>query len=169
MTDPFIGEIRMIGADFAPKDWALCNGQLLSINENQTLYSLLGTTFGGDGRVTFSLPDLRGRAPVHPDTSAGLAQGTRQGAEQVTLNVAEMAAHTHSCNAQSTPTTKRNPDDGAQLAQTNYSLYTTPENLTSMAQSGVTHTGPGQSHYNVQPSSTINYIISLSGLYPSRE
>lgn len=168
MVDPFIGEIRLIGADFAPRNWALCDGQLLPVNDNPALFSLLGTTFGGNGTTNFGLPDLRGRTPVHPDESAPLQQGWKIGTEQVTLDVTEMGAHTHSCNAQSTLTTKRNPADGSELAQTNYPLYTAPVNLTGMAPDAVTNTGSSEPHNNLQPSSTINYIIALNGLYPTR-
>lgn len=168
MVTPFIGEIRMIGANFAPKNWALCNGQLVLINENPTLFSLLGAAFGGDERTNFGLPDLRGRTPVHPDSSVGFIQGWALGTEQVRLSVTEMGAHTHNCNAQSTTTTKRNPATGSELAQTNYSLYAAPKSLTTMAATAVTYAGSDEPHYNLQPSATINYIIALDGIYPQR-
>src|SRR6476619_1025769 len=133
MADPFLAEIRLMSFGFPPKGWALCNGQLLPINQNQALFSLLGTTFGGDGRVNFALPDLRGRVPIH--VGSGHTLGERGGEQGHTLSIAELPTHTHVANATSA-TSNTNIPTNAVLAATN-NLYTAPTNLTSLSPSTV--------------------------------
>jgi microcystin-dependent protein len=169
MSEPFLAEIRMVGFNFAPRGWAFCDGQILPINQNQSLYSLLGTTYGGDGRTTFALPDLRSRTPIHRSSSHQLGQ--KSGAETITLTAAQIAAHTHAAKASSAIA---NADEatGHVLAQTAAPdlLYRDPAAATSTAiRSGsVTNAGGGQAHNNMQPYLTISFAIALQGLFPSR-
>lgn len=172
MAEPFIGEIRIIGFTFAPKGWAYCDGQLLPINQNQALYSLLGPTFGGDGSTTFAVPDLRGRAPLHPGN--GYMRGQKGGAETVTLTAAEIATHTHGLKASSSFGDSRTPANqgvGNVLAAVDADpLYRDPEaaNATVMRAGSVTNTGGGQAHDNMQPCLTLGFVIALKGLFPPR-
>lgn len=166
MSEPFLAEIRIIGFNFAPRGWAFCDGQILPINQNQSLYSLLGTTYGGDGRTSFALPDLRSRTPVHKGDGYQLGQKT--GAETVTLTAAEIAAHTHAAKASSSaPST--NDARGAVLAAA-VDAYRDPAAATTTAlRSGtVTNAGGGQAHDNMQPYTTLGFCIALRGLFPSR-
>ncbi len=167
MSEPFIGEIIMFGGNFAPRNWALCDGQLLSINSNQSLFAILGTTFGGDGRTTFGLPELRGRAPVHPATAISLGQ--KAGAETVTLNANELPDHNHKVQAASAPATSGDPT-GKVLAQFSITsnIYGDPNNLVAMNPAAVADTGGGASHTNMQPFLAVSFIIALTGLFPSR-
>jgi microcystin-dependent protein len=164
MTEPFIGEIQIFGFQFAPRGWALCNGQLLPINQNQALFSLLGTTYGGDGRTTFALPDLQGRVPL--GVGAGYTQGERAGEESHTLITSEMPAHTHmplaSLAAASTPS----PAD-ATWANTGAANYASSPN-TQMAGNAVVPVGGSQPHENRSPYLTVNFCIALVGIFPSR-
>ena len=166
MSEPFLGEIIMFGGNFAPNGWAVCDGQLLSISSNPTLFSILGTAFGGDGRTTFGLPDLRGRVPVHPATT-GL--GVKGGAETVTLNASQLPVHTHSVQAASAAATSGDPT-GNVLAQfsTATNVSGDPTNLVATDPAAVANTGGGQSHTNLQPFLAVSFIIALSGLFPSR-
>lgn len=181
--DQYIGEIRLCSFPFAPKGWAFCNGALLPIAQNQVLFSLLGTQYGGDGVNNFALPDLRGRTPVHRDP-AGIQQGQIGGVESVTLTPAQLPAHTHAFNVSSSPATALNVGTGQDhyLAASNlYSasnpsvsgpgqpLYGTPDSLTPMMADACGSTGGTQPHENMQPSLVANYIISLTGIYPSRD
>ena len=170
MSEPFLAEIRMVGFNFAPRGWAFCDGQILPINQNQSLYSLLGTTYGGDGRTSFALPDLRSRTPIHRDDGHQLGQ--KSGAETVTLTAAEIAAHTHTAKASSSPGDEDQPG-GHVLSATNPSsdlLYRAPAAATTTAiRSGsVTNAGGGQAHNNMQPFLTLGFVIALRGLFPSR-
>ena len=172
MSEPFIGEIIMFGGNFAPRGWAFCDGQLLTINSNQSLFSILGTTFGGDGRTTFGLPDLRGRAPVHEGTGPGLSSinlGQKGGAETVNLNASELPDHNHNVQAASAAATSGDPT-GNVLAQYSVAgnVYGDPNNLVAMNPAAVADTGTGQSHTNLQPFLAVSFIIALAGIFPSR-
>ena len=169
MAEPFLSEIRLMSFVFAPRGWALCNGQLLPINQNQALFSLLGTTYGGDGRVNFALPDLRGRSPLH--VGAGTSLGERDGEEAHTLTVAELPGHSHALSASSdvantnlpgTALPAGKPRGGinryAAAGSSNTALH--PGSLTAAP-------GGGQPHNNLQPYLTINFVIALQGIFPS--
>lgn len=163
MAEPFLSEIRIMSFVFAPKGWALCNGQLLPINQNQALFSLLGTTFGGDGRVNFALPDLRGRTPIH--VGSGHTLGERGGEQAHTLSISELPTHTHVANATSATGNTNIPTNNVLGAANN--LYTGPTNLTSLLPSTVTNTGGSQAHLNMQPFLTLSFCIALQGIFPS--
>lgn len=167
--EPFIGQIMMFGGTFAPKGWALCDGQLLSITQNSALFSILGTTFGGDGKSTFGLPDLRGRAPIHMGTGPGLSPrslGQRLGEEKVTLNVQEIPSHNHTVACATARGSSPDPASNI-LAGDPDKPYTASGNET-MSTAMIRDTGGGQPHDNVQPSLCINFVIALQGIYPSR-
>lgn len=169
MSDPFIGEIKMVGFNFAPRYWAFCNGQLLPVTQNQALFSLLGTMYGGDGRTTVGLPDMRGRVPVH--VSPNYIQGKMGGSQAVTLTLDHMPAHTHNFMGTSEAATKSNPGtnkDRTLGTETNDPFYASPGNLTPLNANSISPSGSGAAHSNIQPCLAVNYIISLSGLYPSR-
>ena len=168
----FIGEIRMFAGNFAPRGWAMCDGQLLPINQNQSLFALLGTTYGGDGRVTFGLPDLRGRVPIHAGTGTGLSPrslGAKGGKETNTLSVSNLPSHSHTINAviedgnQSSPTGSL--PAGTKLLDTEYS---NAAGNTTMNTSMVNSTGDGDEVDNMQPYLTVNHIIALVGTFPIR-
>jgi microcystin-dependent protein len=166
MAEPFVSEIRLMSFAFAPRGWALCNGQSLPINQNQMLFSLLGTTFGGDGRVNFALPDLRGRVPIH--VGADHTLGERGGEQSHTLSTAEMPQHTHTLNAVPVEGTSAIPGVSVILANsTNYEQYRPATNLVAMNPGSVTNTGGSQPHLNMQPFLTISFCIALQGLFPS--
>ncbi len=166
MAEPFLSEIRIMSFVFAPKGWALCNGQLLPINQNQALFSLLGTTFGGDGRVNFALPDLRGRAPIH--VGSGHTLGERGGEQAHTLSIAELPEHVHVLNATSGVSTTNTSGTGVMLAQsTAADLYGTASNFVAMAPAAVTNTGGSQAHLNMQPFLILSFCIALQGIFPS--
>jgi microcystin-dependent protein len=181
MSDFFVGEIQIFGFAFAPKNWALCNGQLLSITQNTALFSLLGTTFGGDGVRTFALPDLRGRLPMGQGNGPGLTPrvlGQSFGEENHTLLVTENPGHSHAVNAIAAPTLTNNtdvPGPTLLLAQTastgqggTVNLYVPdPQPASAMSAAAVGVTG-GQSHSNLMPLLTVNFCIALSGIFPSR-
>ena len=168
MSDPFLGEIRLLGFSFAPKGWALCNGQILNVNQNQALYSLLGNQFGGTAPTTFALPDLRGRVPVH--TSAGVPQGSVGGSESVALTLNNMPAHTHTLMATSQAGDRNGVAVTRNLAQvTSGSAYAEPGGTqTTLNSQAVAPTGGSSAHSNMQPYQVVNFAIALSGLYPSR-
>ena len=168
MAEPFLGEIMIFGGNFPPRGWAACEGQLLSISQNTALFSLLGTTYGGDGRVTFGLPDLRARVPIHQGQGPGLSDrglGEQLGSDTVTLMTPEMPAHVHSASG--------GPEDGSSSSPATAILGTTPaaysdsSNATAPAGS-VSVAGGGQPHENRQPYLTLNYVIALEGIFPSR-
>lgn len=168
----FIGEIRMFAGNFAPRSWALCDGQLLPIAQNQALFSILGTTYGGDGRTTFALPDLRGRVAIHPGNGPGLSnyvQGSKGGTETNTLTIAQMPSHSHAVNAvaedgnQSVPS--GNLPAGTKVLDKEYSDAAPNAN---MGAGMIGNSGGGQPVNNVQPYGTVNYIICLQGIFPSR-
>jgi len=163
MAEPFLSEIRIMSFVFPPKGWALCNGQLLPINQNQGLFSLLGTTFGGDGRVNFALPDLRGRTPIHVGGSHTL--GERGGEQAHTLSISEIPTHTHVFNASQANASTPIPT-GNEFGTSN-NLYSAPANLTSINAGTITNTGGSQAHLNMQPFLTLSFCIALQGIFPS--
>ena len=164
MAEPFLGEVRVFSFVFPPKGWALCNGQLLPINQNQALFSLLGTTFGGDGRTSFGLPDLRARTPIH--AGSGHTLGERGGEQAHTLTSAEMPTHTHVMSGLGSAATSPVPT-GAPLAVVN-NAYTSATNLVAMAPAAVSNTGGSQPHLNMQPFLTLSFCIALQGIFPSQ-
>lgn len=165
MGDPYISEIRLFSCAYPPKGWALCNGQLLPINQNQALFSLLGTTYGGDGRTNFALPDLRGRVPVH--VGAGNTLGQRFGEENHTLSPNELPAHTHMLAATTATATTGNPGPSVMLATSIGSPgYGQPTELVAMAPAALGSVGGSQPHPNMQPNLCVSFCIALVGIYP---
>ncbi|MEP3654449.1 MAG: tail fiber protein [Litorimonas sp.] len=175
MSTPFLGQITLFAGNFAPRAWAFCDGQLLAISSNSALFSILGTIYGGDGRTTFALPDLRGRAAIHEGRGPGLSPyslGQRGGQESVTLLPSQMPVHSHTLNATNAPGDKGGPQ-GKMLAaghgdETIYHDTPPSANIRAMASNSIANAGGGQSHNNIQPFLAINYIIALQGVYPSR-
>jgi microcystin-dependent protein len=163
MSEPFLSEIRIMSFVFAPKGWALCNGQLLPINQNQPLFSLLGTTYGGDGRVNFALPDLRGRTPIH--VGSGHTLGERGGEQAHTLSIAELPTHIHLLNA-STSSGQNNPPNTV-LGKAAANMYGPPTALAAMGTNSVLPVGGSQAHLNMQPFLTLSFCIALQGIFPS--
>jgi len=164
MSTPFMAEIKIISWNFAPKGWAFCNGQFLPINQNQALFSILGTTYGGNGQTTFALPDFRGRVPVH--VGDGLVQGQAGGQEFHTVTSSEMPAHNHPVSATAAAGTVNLPA-GNYLANSNVSPYRTVADTTLNA-AEVSNVGGSQPHENRQPFLVLNFIIALQGIFPSR-
>lgn len=164
MAEPFLSEIRITSFNFAPKGWTQCNGQLLPINQNQALFSLLGTVYGGDGRVNFALPDLRGRTPVHMGN--GHTLGERGGEESHTLSIAEMPTHIHFAQASSNSGDTVIPTAGALGSTSN--MYGPPTNLAAISSSAVSNNGGSQAHQNMQPYLALNCCIALQGIFPSQ-
>ena len=163
MAEPFLSEIRLFSFVFAPKGWALCNGQLLPINQNQALFSLLGTTFGGDGRVNFALPNLQGRVPIHVGGGHTLGQ---QGGEQAhTLSIAELPMHTHLANAASNDASVDTP--AGNLLATGANQYAPAPGTTSLHPQTLGNVGGSQAHQNMQPYLTLSFCIALQGIFPS--
>ena len=163
MAEPFLSEIRIMSFVFAPKGWALCNGQLLPINQNQGLFSLLGTTFGGDGRVNFGLPDLQGRVPIH--VGSGHTLGERGGEQAHTVSIAELPTHTHILQGSGTAAGTNSPSNAVLAAST--AVYHTPSTLISLNPGSVTNVGGSQAHLNMQPFLTLSFCIALQGIFPS--
>jgi len=172
MSEPFVGEIRMFAGSFAPRGWALCEGQLLGVSQNDALFSLLGTIYGGDGRTTFGLPDLRGRVPIHAGSGPGLSPrslGAKAGAESVTLIVNQLPSHSHAIQA-STDIAAESSPLGNVLAQSSLAgTYVEVDANASLASSSVTSVGGSRSHTNLMPALCLNFIIALVGIYPSRQ
>ena len=171
MSEPFVGEIRMFAGTFAPRSWAFCDGQLLAISGNDALFSLLGTIYGGDGRTTFGLPDLRGRLPIHHGTGPGLAPrtlGARGGIEQASVSSAQLPSHTHPMQVSSDVSDTANPGSNVTARPTSVDLYIEEAPNTDMSGSAITSVGGGQPHHNVMPFLAINFIIALVGIFPSR-
>jgi len=165
MSEPYVGEIRMVGFNFAPRGWAFCDGSLLSIAEYEALFNLLGTTYGGDGQTTFALPDLRGRIPFHQGNS--FVMGQIAGSESVTLVANQLPTHTHVLGANSSAGTQDSPTGGF-WAQSALDEYSTQAAAHSMAPAAVGLTGGNQPHDNMPPFLVINFVISLFGIYPSQ-
>ena len=169
MSEPFLAEIRIVGFNFAPRNWAFCDGQILPINQNQSLYSLLGTTYGGDGRTSFALPDLRGRTPIHVGASNGTShpEGQKGGEESHTLSANEMPQHDHTLQASSNTGTSPVPALRL-LGRMANQAYHEPTNLAAMHPQTVANVGGGQGHETMQPWLALNFCIALQGLFPSR-
>ncbi len=164
MAEPFLSEIRIFSFAFAPQGWALCNGQLLPINQNQALFSLLGTTYGGNGQTNFALPELRGRVPMH--VGGGLTLGQKAGEEAHTLITSEMPAHTHQAKASANGPTVTPPTGNFWASNTGFTAYGTAGN-TSMSPQAIGNIGGSQAHENRSPYLTLNYCIALQGIFPS--
>ena len=168
MSEPFLSEIRIMSFVFPPRGWALCNGQLLPINQNQALFSLLGTTYGGDGRVNFALPDLRARTPIH--VGSGHTLGEKAGEQAHTLSIAEVPTHPHVANATSAQAdaTSNSPAPARAPAQSNFSfLYGADANPQPMAANALANVGGSQAHLNMQPFLVLSFCIALQGIFPS--
>ena len=169
MGDPFIGDIRMFGGNFAPRGYALCDGQLLSISQNDALFSLFGTIYGGDGRTSFGLPDLRGRVPIHKGSGPGLSPrtiGRKLGAENVTLTVNELPSHGHPLTASQSAANSADPV-GHTLAVAEGDVYNGEDADSIMGFESIGVVGGDQRHTNLQPFQVINFIVALQGVYPS--
>ena len=170
MSEPFLSEIRIMSFGFAPKGWAMCNGQLLPINQNQGLFSLLGTTYGGDGRVNFALPDLRGRVPIH--VGGGFTLGQRGGEQAHTLTIGELPTHTHFVTASSLIGVAVNPNFGGTgrvLAREPGNAYSTStQGLVALESNSSAPIGGSQAHLNMQPFLVLNFCIALQGIFHSQ-
>lgn len=166
MADPFLSEIRIMGFQNPPKGWAQCNGQFMPINQNQALFSLLGTTFGGNGQTTFALPDLRARVPIH--VGNGFTLGQAGGEQSHTLTQSEMPMHQHLANATSAANATNTPLNTMLMATSTASqLYTSPSNLVTMDPTMLGNVGGSQAHQNMQPFLTLTFCIALIGIFPS--
>jgi microcystin-dependent protein len=163
VAEPFLGEVRIMSFGYAPRGWATCDGQVMPINQNQPLYSLLGTTFGGDGNVTFALPDLRGRTPIH--RGDGYQPGARGGEQAHTLGIAELPNHAHALNASQTNANAPTPANA--MFGTSNNMYAAPSNLTALRPQTVANVGGSQPHENMQPYMTLSFCIALQGIFPS--
>ena len=176
MSDPYLGEIRMFGGNFAPRNWALCVGTILYISDNTALFSLLGTNFGGDGRTSFGLPDMRGRIPMHQGSGPGLtyrAIGQRFGIESVVLSNNEMPMHNHTLQATTTFAASSNPGNDVLASHSDGDMPFTaipsdPTNYQTMSSDTVISTGGSVAHNNMMPYQCVSFIICMQGIYPSR-
>jgi microcystin-dependent protein len=173
MSDPFVAEIRIFGFNFAPRGWAFCDGQILPISQNTALFSLLGTTYGGDGRSTFGLPNLQDRSPLHWGQGPGLSYydlGEEGGAAAVTLLESEMPNHGHTLNATAFPAASRNPAGNALARSRGDSAYQTnsSQNLAALHPSALALAGGSQPHNNLMPSLVLNFCIAMQGVFPPR-
>ena len=166
MAEPFLAEVRMVSFNFAPRGWALCNGQLMPINQNQALFSLLGTMYGGDGRTTFALPNLQGRTPIH--IGNGHTQGEAAGVQQQTLGIGEIPQHNHNLNAVNTNAGNVNNPTNANLATSAPAEIYAAANLAPMSNTSLASAGGSQPHNNMQPYLTIGFCIALQGIFPSQ-
>jgi microcystin-dependent protein len=175
MSEPFVAEIRIFASNFAPKGWAFCNGQLMPISQNTALFSLLGTTYGGDGKSNFALPDMQGRAPMHPGSGPGLSLrdlGENGGSASVTLTTSEIPSHTHGLQASSSTATSSDPTGhllASPAANPKFtSLYSGASGSTSLSASALSTAGGGLPHNNLQPYLALSFIIALQGVFPPR-
>ena len=164
MSDPFMSEIRIFSFNFAPKGWALCNGQLFPINQNQALFALLGTTYGGNGQTNFALPNLQGNVPIH--MGSGHTLGERGGEQAHTLSISEIPTHVHMFNG--TTENADNANGGGNLFASVTDEYTPAANLTSLIPSTVANVGGSQAHLNMQPFLVLNFSIALQGIFPAQ-
>lgn len=174
MSEPFVGEIRMFAGNFAPRGWAFCDGQLLAVSQNDALFSLFGTIYGGDGRTSFGLPDLRGRVPMHQGTGPGLSPrrlGSRGGLENVTITVNQLPSHNHNISASTAEANATSPA-GTILAQSveplRYVKADSDAAAATLNAQSIRGSGGSRSHTNLQPGLCINFIVALIGIYPSR-
>ena len=171
MADPFVAEVRIFPFNFAPTGWAFCNGQLLPISQNTALFSLLGTTYGGDGKSNFALPNMQGNAPMHPGQGPGLSLhdlGETGGSETVTLLESEIPSHTHALKASIEIGEDRTPAGEAIAQSTGGALYADPANLVPLAPEALTPAGGDQPHNNMMPYLVLNFCIALQGVFPPR-
>jgi len=171
MSEPFVGEIRMFAGNFAPRGWAYCDGQLLAVSQNDALFSLFGTIYGGDGRTTFGLPDLRGRIPVHAGSGPGLSNrrlGEKQGTEKETLTTNQLPAHTHQFQASQGSATTRDPVGNASAGAA-ADVYVDNFSPFQLDNTEISSIGGSQSHANLMPYLCVHYIVALIGIYPSRQ
>ncbi len=172
MSEPFVGEIRMFAGNFAPRGWAFCDGQLLAVSQNDALFSLLGTIYGGDGRTTYGLPDLRDRIPIHAGTGPGLSPrrlGSKGGQEKVTLTVNQLPSHRHGWKASSGAAQQVQPAAHALASGSNiYIQNPSAGSIGNMGSKSITSTGGSRSHSNFQPYLCVHFILALFGIYPSR-
>lgn len=166
MAQPYVGELRIFAGNFAPVGWMLCEGQLLPISENETLFALIGTTYGGDGQSTFALPDLRGRLPIHQGNGRVIAE--TGGAEEVTLTIQQIPSHSHPMIGASGNGSQANPQNNVLASSTLVKLYSGEAADTAMAATSITAIGGNLPHTNFQPYLCVNYIISLFGIFPSQ-
>jgi microcystin-dependent protein len=167
MSEPFLSEIKIMSFGFPPKGWAMCNGQLLPINQNQALFSLLGTTYGGDGRLNFGLPNLQGRTPMHMGN--GHVLGELGGEQAHTLSISELPTHTHTVSAANVPATAGNPSNAHMISQSQgANMYTAAANLGAMSTQALPVVGGSQAHLNMQPFLTLTFCIALQGIFPSQ-
>jgi microcystin-dependent protein len=167
MSEPFLGEIKMMSFNFPPKGWAFCNGQLLPINQNQALFSLLGTMYGGNGQTNFALPNLRGQVPIH--VGNGFTQGEKAGQSAHTITMSEMAQHFHFAQASTAAAASNQaPPGGALLGTTGNNLYAEPAALLACAPAEITNFGGSQAHTNMMPYLVLNFCIALQGIFPSQ-
>ncbi len=165
MSEPFLSEIKLMSFNFPPKGWALCNGQLMPINQNQALFSLLGTTYGGNGQTNFALPNLQGRIPVH--MGQGFTLGETAGSESVTINIQQLPTHLHTLNATNTDANRNALPSGNVLGPAN-NMYSPPSALTTFLPTSVANVGGSQPHENRQPFLVLNFCIALQGIFPSQ-
>lgn len=171
MSEPFIGEIKMFAGNFAPRNWAFCDGQLLAVSQNDALFSLFGTIYGGDGRTTFGLPDMRGRIPIHIGSGPGLSArniGSKGGREMVTMSANQVATHNHAFQASTDFAGDTSPSGNTLAASTGASLYGDASGTAVTMNSAVIENTGGRSHDNVMPFMCIHFIVALFGIYPSR-
>lgn len=172
MSSPYVGEIRMFGASFAPAGWAFCDGQLMPISQNETLFNLIGTTYGGDGQETFAMPDLQGRVPVHQGQGPGISQnyqlGEKGGVESVTLNTQQIPTHNHAFLASTTAGNSVVPTGNVTGNSGQVTFYALGTAITNMFGTAITPVGGSQPHENMQPYLAISFIISLFGIFPSQ-
>jgi len=169
MSEPFLSEIKIVSFNFPPKGWALCNGQFLPINQNQALFALLGTTYGGNGQTTFALPNLRGRVPIsfNGGGGGGHSLGEAAGSTSVTINIQQLPTHTHNFNATNNVASATTPDGSVVISATPSNAYAAAGNLVPMSPS-VSNVGGSQPHNNMMPYLVLNFIIALQGIFPSR-
>ena len=166
--EPILGEIGIVAFNYPPPGWAFCNGQLLPIAQNQALFSVIGTTYGGNGQTNFALPDLRGRVPLH-FSNGGHTLGERGGEQAHTVSMAELPTHAHFAQAKGTPSTTATPDSTTVLAQSIASqLYSAPANFVAMAPTALANTGGSQAHENMQPYLALSFVIALQGIFPDQ-
>ena len=171
MSEPFIAEIRIFAGNFAPRGWAFCDGQLLPISQNTALFSLIGTTYGGDGRTTTALPNLEGRAPMHPGRGPGLTArrlGERTGAETATLTEAQIPPHNHALQGTNATAQQSQPGSARPARSPDEDAYGSPGTLVGMSTNAMQNIGGSGAHNNMQPFLAMHFIIALAGLYPSR-
>ena len=167
MSEPFLSEIKIVSFNFPPKGWALCNGQFLPINQNQALFALLGTTYGGNGQTTFALPNLRGQVPIHMGN--GHTLGEKAGSTAVTVNIQQLPTHLHPLQAVNGPSTTNTPSASVLYSNsTSSQAYQPAANLVAMSAQAVSSVGGSQAHTNMMPYLVLNFIIALQGIFPSQ-